>query len=207
MSAYYKIIRKEDFQTTAWLGGTTTQMAIFPESAEYAKRNFSWRISTAVINVEETEFTRLPGYWRLLMATGGQFTLQHENRHRAILRPFDQDSFDGGWTTRCYGRGDDLNVMLASGWTAEIECISLLDSASDRLQDAVDRKHCTSFECIHPIDGDILVKVSEDVPVLLPQGELLIYKKEGHEPNVHFQYVNPNTDRNEPVLLIRITIH
>ena len=51
------VLRKE-FQTVgAWTGGTTTQLAIWPEEADYASRRFDWRVSSARVEQEKSDFT------------------------------------------------------------------------------------------------------------------------------------------------------
>ena len=205
MNDSIKIIRKEDQRTTSWSGGTTTQLAIFPENADYAARNFCWRISKATMDADFSTFTSLPGYWRLLMATGGQFTLQHENRHTAVLQPYEQDSFDGGWTTRCIGRGEDLNVMLASGWTAGMQCIAVASPTSVTVSADPGGAVNERFECFYPVCGPIRLRVGDGVPVELLEGELLVCRKKSMEPQANFVFWNPHP--HEPSRLIRISIH
>ena len=50
-----------------WSGGTTTQLAISPANALYADREFLWRVSSAVVELPESDFTPLPDYDRILM--------------------------------------------------------------------------------------------------------------------------------------------
>ena len=39
----WELITREQYVTTRWSGGTTTQLAIAPEGAVYADRDFLWR--------------------------------------------------------------------------------------------------------------------------------------------------------------------
>jgi len=48
----WKLLTKEDYVTTTWSGGTTTQLAIAPEGAVYADRDFLWRLSSAGVELE-----------------------------------------------------------------------------------------------------------------------------------------------------------
>ena len=48
----WKLLTKEDYVTTTWSGGTTTQLAIAPEGAVYADREFLWRLSSAGVELE-----------------------------------------------------------------------------------------------------------------------------------------------------------
>ena len=40
------LLTPADYVTTAWSGGTTTQLAIAPKGALYAERSFLWRVSS-----------------------------------------------------------------------------------------------------------------------------------------------------------------
>ncbi|MFB0845850.1 HutD/Ves family protein [Paenibacillus oleatilyticus] len=198
-----KIIRQEDQKTASWSGGVTTQMAIYPGDASYEQRNFDWRISRAVIHAEESVFTSLPGYQRLLMATQGEFVLEHEQRHTAVLKPFDQDRFDGAWTTRCRGKGNDLNVMLAPGYSAEMLPVLVRDTYREDVQKSGPVADTVSYECIHPVDGDVEFSSGDDLSVVLRQGDLLIYKINGSpEKPLVFRYAKVGA----PVHVVRITI-
>ncbi len=107
-----QIIRKQQLTTTAWSGGTTTQLAIWPQGASYADRDFTWRVSTARVEAAESEFTSLPGVSRILMVLDGCLHLYHEGHGEAVLERFGQDSFRGDWATRSRGRVTDFNLMM-----------------------------------------------------------------------------------------------
>lgn len=111
----YKIIKKQELTTAQWSGGTTTQLALFPADADYAKRNFTWRVSSATVEVEESEFTALPGVLRCLMILDGTLHLKHEGHYETTLEKFGQDNFLGEWKTVSRGRVTDFNLMTTSG--------------------------------------------------------------------------------------------
>ena len=48
----WKLLTREDYATTNWSGGTTTQLSIAPEGAVYADRDFLWRRSSATVELE-----------------------------------------------------------------------------------------------------------------------------------------------------------
>jgi len=127
MSYLHKLIPKTAQKTSAWSGGTTTELAIYPEGSSYAARNFQWRLSTAVVTAAESTFTALPDWHRLLMVLAGSMQLTHAGHHQVTLRPYEQDSFSGSWSTQCVGTGQDFNLMLAAGWQGFLEAISLAD--------------------------------------------------------------------------------
>lgn len=111
----YDIMRKDELPVSKWSGGTTTQLAIFPEGVSYAARSFVWRVSTARVDAEESEFTPLPGVWRALMVLEGALRLEHGSCREAFLRPFDVDTFSGGEATTSHGRATDFNLMITEG--------------------------------------------------------------------------------------------
>ncbi len=106
-----KIIRKTEQITTSWSGGTTTQLFIYPEDASYRERNFLFRISTATVETEESEFTRLPGISRKIMILDGILKLEHKDKYTKTLHKFEIDAFSGDWETRGFGKVTDFNLM------------------------------------------------------------------------------------------------
>ncbi len=115
METCLRVISQEEFQVSTWSGGTTTQIAIGPEGARYAQRDFDWRISSAVVELEESDFTALPQYERWITVLEGEMVLRHGEGERIAL-PFGQvHSFDGGAATKSWGRCRDFNLMLRKG--------------------------------------------------------------------------------------------
>lgn len=111
----FRIIRSHQTKTSEWSGGTTTQLAIWPEGADYAARDFTWRVSTAKVDLPESDFTRLPGVRRWLMILDGRLEVFHRGHHSALLERFDVDEFMGDWETTSRGRVTDFNVMVTDG--------------------------------------------------------------------------------------------
>ena len=86
-----RLIRKGEQKEGVWAGGTTTQLAIGPEGADYAARRFDWRISTARVERDESDFTPLPGFRRILMILEGSVHLTHDGVREidlAVLQEF-----------------------------------------------------------------------------------------------------------------------
>lgn len=120
-----KIYKSEDFNPSRWTGGTTTQLAIFPQEADYLKRNFIWRLSTATCDLEETTFSKLPDYDRVLMVLKGDVVLAHQDVRVARLGELEQDRFDGGYHTKSFGKITDYNLMTAKGNKGYLDVIEL----------------------------------------------------------------------------------
>ncbi|PWH86183.1 HutD/Ves family protein [Brumimicrobium oceani] len=105
------ILTPQNFQTSQWSGGTTTQLYISPEGATLANRDFKLRISIAKVETSESSFTSLPGVNRKLMILEGEITITHEGHYSKHLKPFDVDTFKGDWKTNSKGTCTDFNVM------------------------------------------------------------------------------------------------
>lgn len=98
-------------QTNSWSGGTTTELFIFPATASYADRNFDFRISTATVESETSDFTELNGFSRYLMVLEGEMIIRHEERYEKQLHRFDFDEFEGSWKTQSAGKVRDFNII------------------------------------------------------------------------------------------------
>jgi environmental stress-induced protein Ves len=120
------------FQTAKWAKGTTTELLKFPPESDFLKRDFIFRISTATVEAEESTFSDFSGLTRILMVLEGSITLIHEGRYQKQLNPYDQDVFDGSWSTRSIGKVRDFNVMFNSQASASLCAITL---ASNQSQD------------------------------------------------------------------------
>lgn len=105
------IYNSKDFKTKQWSGGVSTELYVYPSNAAYDLRNFNFRISTATVEVEKSNFTSLPSVSRQLMVLSGSVTITHKNHHQVKLNSGDVDIFDGGWETSSVGTCVDFNLM------------------------------------------------------------------------------------------------
>jgi len=104
-----------DYSTSNWSGGTTTELGIGPEGSRYAERDFLWRISSATVDLEESTFTALPDYDRIIMTLEGDIDLCHNDGEWIHLKAFETHSFDGGDDTVSRGKVVDFNLMTRKG--------------------------------------------------------------------------------------------
>lgn len=109
------ILTESDFLKTTWSGGTTTEIAIAPNGAQYAARDFLWRLSRATVEIERSDFTPLSDYHRLLCVAQGQMTLSHNGGEPITLEQGQVHAFDGGWDTVSFGTCTDLGLMYRKG--------------------------------------------------------------------------------------------
>jgi len=115
MGVTWKKLTPADYATSVWAGGTTTQLAIAPEGARYADRTFLWRVSSATVELDESDFTALPDYHRLIATLRGDMVLIHNDGAPVTLRPYQVHAFEGGEATHSRGRCTDFNLMLRRG--------------------------------------------------------------------------------------------
>ena len=108
----WKLLTQADQVTTTWSGGTTTQLAIAPEGAVYADRDFLWRLSSAKVELEHSDFTPLPDYNRLISVLHGELEMKIGDGARFGLEPFTLRSFDGGVPVESWGMCTDYNLMV-----------------------------------------------------------------------------------------------
>lgn len=115
MNSILTLLKPSDYVTTQWSGGSTTQLAIAPTGAVYADRDFLWRISSATVELDESDFTPLPDYHRFISTVRGDMVLSHNGGEELTLHPGDIHEFEGGDTTHSRGRCTDFNLMLRKG--------------------------------------------------------------------------------------------
>lgn len=145
----YEIRKEENFKTSPWAGGTTTELAIFPEKADYRDRDFIWRLSTARVDQEESPFTKLPDYDRVLMVLEGDVVLAHEGQRVARLKAMEQDRFDGGCTSKSFGTCRNYNLMVRKGSIGYLDVLELTEQSAtlDREEPEGLSKSCQAFYC------------------------------------------------------------
>lgn len=109
-----------DRKTINWTSGTSTEIYIYPAHGNFTERNFTFRISTATVEAEESVFTFFEGITRHLMILKGTVELTHDGRYTKLMAPYQQDIFSGEWATRSKGKVTDFNLMLKNGATGSL---------------------------------------------------------------------------------------
>ena len=111
----YTHLTDKDYNISLWSGGRTIQIAIAPDGAVYADRDFLWRISSATAEIDESDYTELPDYDRLIAVFDQPIRLQHDGGDIITLQPYDVHRFDGASRTHSWGRCADFNLMMRKG--------------------------------------------------------------------------------------------
>jgi environmental stress-induced protein Ves len=128
-----KIHHLNPSKTITWASGTSTELFVFPENGNFQTREFDFRISTATVEAQETNFSDFTGLTRILMVLKGHLTLIHEGKYTTELATFDQDRFDGSWNTRSKGKVQDFNVMFNENYEAEVTHLPFAHNDSSNL--------------------------------------------------------------------------
>ncbi|WP_143321370.1 HutD family protein [Clostridium sp. HBUAS56010] len=130
MDANIKILRKIDYKTTAWSGGDTTQIYIYPETAQYEEQDFLYRISLASVMEEVSSFTKLDNYNRILTVLEGSIKLEQQKETPLIpLKPLEQFQFGGEVPITSYGRCKDFNLMFQKGLEGKVQIMQMKETS------------------------------------------------------------------------------
>ena len=120
-----------DYQISTWSGGQTTQLFLSPKEGSYPDRTFDFRLSTATVKVEKSDFTDLSGYHRILMPLDASIRLNHLEQE-VVLNPFQSYFFDGGDPVSSQGTCQDFNLIYKPSYQGHMSAISLHESVSSQ---------------------------------------------------------------------------
>ena len=128
-----KLIKTEDWKTTKWSAGSTSELFIYPENASFKSGNFEVRISIATVEQEHSKFTQFPGVERTLMVLEGSQKLSHRGHDISILKQFNQAKFPGHWDTSSEGKSINFNVMCQDDLFVRVQSIPLIKGMKGNL--------------------------------------------------------------------------
>lgn len=148
-----------DYQVGHWSGGSTTELFIWPEDADYAARRFQLRVSSAVVELEESDFTPLAGVTRYITPLTGGFTLTHPGCAPVVMAPLDAPyRFSGETPTHCVGKAADFNLMLKGTQGHMAICRQTWQI-------------CPGFNCLYALEK---TQIALEAGYTLQPGELLV---------------------------------
>lgn len=152
-------LTEKDYKVGLWSGGSTTELFIWPEGADYARREFTLRVSSARVDLEESDFTPLMGVTRYITPLTGGFTLTHPGTAPVVMGPLSEPyRFSGEIQTHCVGRATDFNLML-KGTEGEMALCE-------------DQWHLRpGFNCLYAVEDTAMAL---DSGCALKKGELLV---------------------------------
>ncbi|MGO3732359.1 MAG: HutD family protein [Vagococcus sp.] len=121
------IISETDYLVSNWSGGKTTEVFLYPPTGKYQVGAFDFRISSADVLLEESTFSQLPGYQRVIMSLDKPLLLTHQEKNgRRIqhLAPYEPDFFSGDDETMSVGTCTDFNLIYSPLYKGDMKALS-----------------------------------------------------------------------------------
>lgn len=119
------LLRANDFQVSDWSGGKTKQLYLSPPTGHYGKRDFDYRLSTATVEVAESEFSDLSGFHRILMSLDHPLCLLNASQQEEkVLEPFTPYLFEGSDSITSRGTCTDFNLIYSDHYQGQMIAIS-----------------------------------------------------------------------------------
>lgn len=126
-----KLITFSSCNTTKWSGGTTTELYIFPEAANFSNGDYETRISLAKVDLEESTFTKLADVERTLTVLEGNHLLSVNNLPFVPIGQYSPVSFKGDDLTKSKGSALNFNFMKKTSKPHEVSVMQ--NGAKERL--------------------------------------------------------------------------
>ncbi len=119
------IICEKDYKTNVWQGGITHELFIHPKESSLKERNFDLRISSAIINLTESDFSDFSGYTRYIMPLEGDITLYLQDKEVSLQpgMPFLFSGNDKVKSTNSKG-ATDFNVIFRNHLPIDFQILS-----------------------------------------------------------------------------------
>ncbi len=174
-----QILTEQEYIVSQWSGGSTTQIAIAPDKAQYADRDFLWRTSSATVDLPESDFTPLPDYMRYISVLKGGMELTHEQQQPTQLTPYDVHYFDGEVATRSVGKCVDFNLMLRKGQcegSLKALYMATSESITFRTQDITTKNPAAHSLVLYCAEGNGTITLA-DKTLQLAAGQSLYIKQ------------------------------
>ncbi|BFM44528.1 HutD family protein [Flavobacterium sp. CFS9] len=106
------LLPKENCKAAVWSGGLTYEYLIHPKTANYADRDFTFRISSATIEQEPSVFTQFKGYHRYLVMLDNSLDIEI-NQEKRIYEQYEIMEFNSNDNVTSYTKGIDFNWMVS----------------------------------------------------------------------------------------------
>lgn len=194
----YKVIKEEDQKISEWSGGTTKEIYIYPEDSSYKERNFLFRVSSATVDVEKSEFTKLNGVNRILMAVSAPIKLCHKGHYDVELKKFEQDTFSGSWDTESYGKAADFNLMMKDGCTGTVNYIALNAESHDLIK--LKPHNCMkNIMCLYNVSCELLIDINNET-LILNKNECLLLEYDICDENNKIKITNNENALNNLII-------
>ena len=184
------LLRANDFQVSDWSGGKTKQLYLSPPTGHYGKRDFDYRLSTATVELAESQFSDLSGFHRILMSLDHTLHLHNASRQEeTVLAPFTPYVFEGSDSITSRGTCTDFNLIYSDHYQGQMIAIS---NGQELSRD-------DEIQFIYAL-GDLTV-TGTNLPALnLEAEQLLIVEKETQETELHIMF-SCNQSKGSPLAI------
>lgn len=174
----YHIISPTDYKVSEWSGGKTTEVFLSPSDGAYRIGEFDFRISTADVQLDESTFSALPGYNRIIMSLDNDLTLTHigEEKRQVHLKAFETNFFKGEDETTSVGTCQDFNLIYRPELAGNMQ--ALFEKQTHKIQ--------SKMSCFFYALADVSLKLMSNESyetVSLTQRECLIVE----DPNLDLE--------------------
>lgn len=106
------LLHKENSKASVWSGGMTSEYMIYPKTANYADRDFIFRISSATIEQTPSEFTKFKSYHRYLVMLDNCLDIEI-NKEKKFYEKYEIMKFNSDDDVTSYTKGIDFNWMIS----------------------------------------------------------------------------------------------
>ena len=172
------LLSANDFQVSDWSGGKTKQLYLSPPTGHYGKRDFDYRLSTATVELAESQFSDLSGFHRILMSLDHTLHLHNASwQEETVLAPFTPYFFEGSDSITSRGTCTDFNLIYSDHYQGQMIAIS---NGQELSQDE-------AIQFIYAL-SDLMVTGSGLPSLNLETGQLLIVEKETQETELQIMF-------------------
>ena len=178
MTPSIKKLTSENFITSNWSAGKTTELFIYPEGSNFTQRDFKVRISTATVEIAKSHFTSLPGFERYITPLDHNLKLTHDQINFIDLEPFEIYNFDGSQKTTSFNKVRDFNLMLGNGAQGKLESIPL-----NEIQKTI--PITSSLNILYCYEGNMHISINNENLKLGSNELLVIWRNETNEIKIH----------------------
>ena len=175
---HINLLRANDFQVSDWSGGKTKQLYLSPPTGHYGKREFDYRLSTATVELAESQFSDLSGFHRILMSLDHTLHLHNASRQEeTVLAPFTPYFFEGSDSITSRGTCTDFNLIYSDHYQGQMLAIS----------DGQELSQDEAIQFIYAL-SDLMVTGTGLPSLNLETGQLLIVEKETQETELQIMF-------------------
>ena len=113
------------------------------------------------------------------MIIEGEMKLMHEGHYSILLKPFQQDSFSGEWTTKSIGCARDFNLMLSEGCKGGLEALFTGEGKVAQVAGLSTENENTYFtDAFYCASGSVNITINKKKSYDLHQGDIILINRQ-----------------------------